>query len=43
MFRSNNQNINLRDRGFPNNFVMPINPMNDVLSAKVNYLYGDKY
>ena len=41
MFGNNNQNINLRDRGFPNNFIMPVNPMNDVLSAKVNYLYGD--
>jgi hypothetical protein len=42
-FNTNENNINLRNRGFPNNFIMPINPMNDVLSAKVNYLYGDRF
>ena len=35
-------NINIKERELPYNFIMPVNPMNDVISAKVNYLYGNK-
>ena len=35
--------LNLRENEYSfNNFIMPVNPMNDVLYAKVNYLYGSK-
>ena len=38
----NINNINIKERELPYNFIMPVNPMNDVISAKVNYLYGNK-
>ena len=37
----NINNINIKERELPYNFIMPVNPMNDVISAKVNYLYGN--
>ena len=37
----NLNNINIKERELSYNFIMPVNPMNDVISAKVNYLYGN--